>query len=148
VPARARNPHVNGDVFAVTVAGSKVYVGGSFTRIGGHRRNSIAALDERNAAASVWNPDPRSDDPTIGPRVNALAVSGSEVYVGGQFTSISGAKHRNFAALDSRTDEARIWRTSGTNDAVNALAVSGATVYVGGDFTSISLVSGGIASTR
>ncbi|MDW8145463.1 MAG: hypothetical protein RMJ48_04040 [Roseiflexaceae bacterium] len=65
--------------------------------------------------------------------VLALAVSGSDVYVGGKFTNAGGVPNTSRIA---RWDGAQ-WRPlgGGVNGSVSALAVSGGQVYVGGAFT-------------
>jgi hypothetical protein len=71
-----------------------VYAGGDFdgaSSIGGQARNRIAALDAAGNAMD-WNPN-ASDT------VYALAVSGSTVYAGGQFTQIGGQARPYFAAF-------------------------------------------------
>jgi urease beta subunit len=65
--------------------------------------------------------------------VNALAVSGSTVYAGGQFASIGGQSRSNIAALDASSGAALGWNP-GADNMINALAVSGSTVFAGGNF--------------
>jgi hypothetical protein len=124
-------------VLALALSGSTVYAGGYFTSIGGQVRNQIAALDARTGDATAWNPS--AGGPTtyeVSRDVDAFALSGSTVYVGGQFTSIGGQPRNNLAALDAQTGSATAWNPN-ANDGVNALAVSGSTVYAGGQFDSI-----------
>ncbi len=133
--ASAWNPNANGpyaDVGALAVSGSTVYAAGEFTKIGGRARRHIAALDARTGRASAWNPNPN------GPYalVFALAVSGSTVYAGGDFTSIGGQARNNIAALDTGSGRASAWNPNASGG-VGALAVSGSTIYAGGGFTSI-----------
>jgi hypothetical protein len=73
--------------------------------------------------------------------VSALAVSGSEVYAGGTFTTAGGN-----AASRIATWNGSAWSTlgSGMNGAVSALAVSGPGLYAGGSFST----AGGKASAR
>ena len=70
-----------------------------------------------------------------------LAVSGSTVYAGGEFTSIGGQTRNYIAALDAGTGAATDWNPNASGGIfqplVLALAVSGSTVYAGGSFTSI-----------
>jgi uncharacterized repeat protein (TIGR01451 family) len=117
------------------VSGTNVYVGGLFSNIGGANRNNIAALDAATGRATAWNPDASIN---VGiSSVNALAVSGTTVYVGGLFSSIGGANRNNIAALDATTGGATAWNPD-ANDAVFTLAVSGNIVYTGGNFTEIN----------
>jgi len=137
--ATAWNPGANGGVSPLAVSGSTVYVGGLFTSIGGAERQKIAALDATTGLATAWNPGLSGDG--FFPYVWALAVSGSTVYVGGQFTGIGGADRQSIAALDATTGLATAWNPGLSGDGflpfVSALAISGSTVYVGGQFTGI-----------
>jgi hypothetical protein len=64
--------------------------------------------------------------------VYALAVSGSDLYAGGDFMMAGG----NWANHIAKWDGSR-WRRlgSGLNSPVRALAVSGSVLYAGGYFT-------------
>ena len=124
-------------VLALAVSGSTVYAGGYFTSIGGQARNQIAALDARTGDATAWNPSAGGPETYgVSRDVDAFALSGSTVYVGGQFTSIGGQPRNRIAALDARTGRASAWNPN-AGDVVNALAVTGSTVYAGGQFDSI-----------
>ena len=85
-------------------------------------------------------------------RVNAIAVSGNTVYIGGQFTSMrppgdpagTGEVARNHvAALDLTTGALLPWNPN-ANSTVRAIKVAGAYVYLGGAFTQV----GGATHTR
>jgi len=91
-------------------------------------RASAAAAPE----ASVWTPLANDG---LSYWVYALAVSGSDLYVGGEFTmtSDSGVTLNRIAKYSSG-----VWlplANNGLNGPVRALAVSGSDVYVGGEFT-------------
>ena len=90
-------------VDALAVSGSTVYVGGSFSRIGGASRNNLAALDAQTGEATAWNPGRRATG------CSTLAVSGSTVYAGGCFSSVGGVSRNNIAALDAETGKATAW---------------------------------------
>jgi hypothetical protein len=117
------------EVYALTVVGSTVLVGGRFETIGGQPRNNIAAVDVVSGTATTWNPDANG-------RVNALAVNGSLVYIGGAFTTIGGQARKYTAALDLASDVAAAWNPN-AGSTVESLAVQGTTVYAGGGFTTI-----------
>jgi hypothetical protein len=141
------NPDADSTVYALAVSGSTVYAGGSFTCFGNcpsgtenstkWTRNCLAAIGT-DGTIQPWNPDVGG----IFPTVNALAVSGSTVYAGGDFTSIGGITRNRLAAI--HTDGSLQSWNPNANIAVLALAVSGSTVYAGGAFTSI----GGIPRNR
>jgi hypothetical protein len=72
---------------------------------GGQHRNNLAAIDATTGQARSWNPGVAGE---VGGRpapghgsVFALALSGSTVYVGGDFTSIAGQQRTNLAALNA-----------------------------------------------
>jgi len=140
----AWNPNAGG-VWAIAVSNSTVYIGGVFTSVNGQTRNYVAALDAVTGEATAWNPNASGGhhDPDfpwiVYTYVNALAVSGSTVYVGGVFTNIGGQPRNYIAALDATTGNATDWNpnTDGYQTQVSALAVSGSTIYVGGYFASI-----------
>ncbi|MBI1802899.1 MAG: choice-of-anchor D domain-containing protein [Ignavibacteria bacterium] len=64
--------------------------------------------------------------------VTAIAVIGSDIYVGGYFTSAGGSDARYIARWDGNK-----WSAvgGGVNGSVRALAVIGTDLYAGGDFT-------------
>jgi hypothetical protein len=68
--------------------------------------------------------------------VDALALAGSDVFVGGRFTQIGGAARNNLAAIDATTGHVTSWDPN-ANDDVSSLAVSDGTIYAGGGFDEI-----------
>jgi hypothetical protein len=79
-------PYYGGSVSALAVSGGDVYAGGIFTTAGGGAANGIAKWDGNSwsALGSGIRVDLRY------PPVSALAVSGSELYAGGNFTTAGG----------------------------------------------------------
>jgi hypothetical protein len=54
----------------------------------------------RNRAAAVWTDGTLAAwNPNVNSTVNALAVSGSTVYLGGSFTTVGGNPQGNFATV-------------------------------------------------
>jgi hypothetical protein len=113
-------------VLSLATSGNTVYVGGSFSRVGGQPRANLAALDARDGTVTPWNPAPNGG-------VVALAASGNTIYAGGQFTGIGGQPRRYLAAVDSATGAATPWDPD-PDDFVEAITVDGNTVYAGGWF--------------
>lgn len=68
--------------------------------------------------------------------VNALAIRGSDVYVGGGFTTAGGITARHIARWNTTTNTwSALASANGPQDGyVSALAVKGKKVYAGGDF--------------
>jgi hypothetical protein len=137
------DPNVsNGTVFALAVSGGKVYVGGGFTRVNGIAvvRNRLAAFNVADGASPAvadpaWIPNPNA-------AVNAIAVSGGKVYVGGIFTSVNGGARNRLAAFNladgsSAATVDPVWDPD-VGHSVRALAVSGGKVYAGGWFTDVN----------
>jgi hypothetical protein len=145
-PNAIGSPPYGPTIYALTVSGGTVYVGGQFNSIGGQPRSNVAAIDTETGAATAWNPNVFGSDQLDGPVVYALAVNGGIVYLGGKFLSLSGIPRRHIAAVDATTGSVTTWTANAAGDTnatyVRSLAVSsGGTVYCGGQFTHI----GGVA---
>ncbi|MCA0268225.1 MAG: T9SS type A sorting domain-containing protein [Bacteroidetes bacterium] len=127
------------DVQSIAVSGSNVYVGGSFGAVYSSGTTEVVgtwyiAKWDGSAWSAAIAVGKGSSNPVL-----ALAVSGSDVYVGGNFRDLGGiAEADGIARWDGSA-----WRAlgSGVNGAVQAIAVRGSDVYVGGVFTDF----GGIA---
>jgi hypothetical protein len=134
------NPDVAGGVSprvnALAVSGPTVYAGGEFTNIGGTTRNYLAAIDIGGTCLTLYNSSClQTWNPRLNDTVYALAMSGSTVYAGGDFTTIRGQTRNRLAAIG--TDGSLLAWNPDANDEVDDLAASGSTLYAGGDFTSI-----------
>ncbi len=152
--ASAWDPSADGAVNALALSadGQTIYAGGAFSHMGGSVRSQLAALDA-GGGLLAWDPDLDNSGTgsTAPPAVDALALSGSTIYVGGVFAHIGGQAHNYLAALDAtpsssgsaldwiaRADHAPAlgWDASANtnpNNATAALAVSadGKTIYAG-----------------
>ncbi len=89
------------------------------------------------AASDTWNElgaNPLND------QVAAIAMIGTDVYVGGSFTDAGGVANADYIAKWNGTNWSSLG--SGLDGVVTAMAVSGTNVYVGGLFTH----AGGVAA--
>ena len=114
----------------LTAKASRVYLGGDFFSIPDDgNADSLAEWDNTDYAAIG------STNDILNATVNAIAIDGSDLYVGGAFQNAAGiASADRVARWEGSTST---WETMGgsLNATVRALAVSGSDVYVGGDFT-------------
>jgi hypothetical protein len=130
---------VSSYVYAIAISGNDVYVGGLFTGIGGVSSVSAFNIAKWNSLTHTWS----GLSGGVAGYVYAIAVSGSDVYVGGLFNGVpvypSVPGTSNIAKWNSATG---IWSALGEGVAgyVYAIAVSGNDIYVGGLFNAASNV--------
>jgi hypothetical protein len=152
---------INGDVLALDIKDSLLYVGGSFNRAGGVVANNIVRW---NLNRQEWQPIvDKGINGIDGGYVNVITVALGEVFVGGQFlknatnewignrkvggdTAINIIRWTGTAwhALSNTYDQdpgtggdgRQIYGGIGTNSVVRAITTIGDTVYVGGTFKS------------
>lgn len=120
------------EVETIAVTNSAIYAGGNFTYIGDSLRAYIAALDPVTGHATYWNPG--QNDPIGSGAVISLAVSGSDIYAGGNFTFIGGQYRNHIAAIDTSTGLATAWNPGVTGTNVSSLSISGSIIYICGNF--------------
>jgi Concanavalin A-like lectin/glucanases superfamily len=137
----------NNTVWAITYAKGVVYVGGQFTSVrppgdpvgtGGKPRTYLAAFSSSTGnLITTFHPDITGGSDT---QIRALAVSGSTLYVGGNFSAVNGTARDNLAAFNVSTGTPAL-----TNWAPTAYGTvltidpspDGSTVYLGGDFNEL-----------
>ena len=137
------NPAPDNVVYALQRdATGHLFVGGTFTTIGGQARLGLAELSIGGAglADASWKPDPTG---TFG-IVSKLALEGGNLYVGGHYSSIGGQSRNGLAkvsvagvgAADASWDPAPA--AVGGDAQVSSLALDGTgNLYVGGLFDHI-----------
>ncbi len=136
---------VNNTVRALAVMASDLYVGGNFSAAGGKQANHIAKWALNGIDDGSWSALGGGVQiyalPTV--PVNALAVSGADLYVGGTFDTVGN----NMPVSHIAKWDGSSWSAlgSGTGGTVSALAVSGPYLYVGGVFSN---VAGGVSGRR
>jgi hypothetical protein len=116
-------PRPNGGVRTLALAhdGSRLYVGGNFTTIGGSSRRYLAAVSTSSGSARSWAPNPDFVVFSV-----ATGPEGSRIYAGGAGTGGRLAAYKVSGG-------GRVWEQTLDGD-VNALAVTPDAVYAGGHF--------------
>lgn len=137
-----------GFVNAFAVLGDDLYVGGSFTTVGSSTQSAISAkgVAKWSLSQESWSPLGTGVQNGLAGTVFGLAVSGSDLYVGGSFSTVSsstqnGISANNVAKWSTETSE---WSPlgsaaqNGTSFTVKSLAANGGSIYVGGNFLTVS----------
>ena len=128
LPLRA---DTDGPVRSIETSGNRVWIGGTFSEVGGEERKNIAALD-----GSVGSLDPDFDIDVDGPVLD-MAFGNGSLYVAGLFTEVGDVDRYSIAALDPVTGAARSAFDAKANASVRTVVVSRAAgrVFIGGSFT-------------
>lgn len=131
---------VNGEIFSLATDGTNLYAGGHFTEAGGVPASKVAKWDGQTWSALGAGIIPVFEPNAWVGSVGSLAVSGSEVFVGGTFRNAGGIGATNIARWDGTN-----WHTLGKglryydgpgseNGGVGALAVHSGFLFAGGTF--------------
>jgi hypothetical protein len=126
----------DGEVFAIAVAGGKVYAGGAFANAGTSSADNLAVWD-----GTSWEPFCTPPNQTIG-NVKALQVIGSTLYVGGDFQDGAGIATADYLLacdLASGTpSDTTVHPTGYFSGPVKALtATNDGRLYAGGRFNNL-----------
>lgn len=136
-------PTFNGDISAIAVDGTTIYVGGGFTQAtnspinGGQTvtRTYLAAIDANTGALLPFNP-------VLNARVSPMIINVGlgRLYVGGDFTIVNGNTRNLVCSFDLGTNNLNSWNpiSSYVGAYVRKFAFDGNTLYAAGDFTQIN----------
>jgi hypothetical protein len=129
-------------VNSVAATANDVYVGGSFTSIGGLARSNLARLSGIGSGAVSTNWNPGANQP-----VTKIIVSSNDLFVAGAFSSIGGQSRSYLAKLGTTNGAVDTdWDPQVVGGMVRDLAVTGTNLYLRGSFTNIGGFSlGGLA---
>lgn len=129
-------PHdgLNGTVRAMVVLGDYLYVGGDFTQTSDGSVTNLNHIARYNLKTKTWS---AMDENGLNGTVSALAVLGTDLYAGGNFSgSIGGAVLGNLAKYDTLTNTLGSFSEGGLGGPVLSLVANGSnTLYIGGTFT-------------
>ena len=149
----AWRPSVNGSVNALATDGNRLFLGGTFSKVGGVNRDKLAAVTLSSGALELGWVGPKLDGP-----VDVMRLSAGALFVGGNWNTVTSgtttyaqAKVAKISASTGAFDTAfrptanptptdvppsgRVWAI---------LVLNNGNVVLGGDFGDIN----GVASTR
>jgi len=98
------------------------FVGGEFWSVGTAPRSNLAHVDRNGRVYANWHPNADGI-------VEALALSGSRLYVAGLFRHVAGLARPGVAAVDTVTGRPSRWLPSARD--VSEIAATRAAVYLG-----------------
>lgn len=126
----AWSPDPDGPVYALTISGHTLYVGGTFGTFSGQQRSNVAGVDLETMALTSWSPQVQ------GGYVFALLPARDRVYIGGGFYFVGGEIRPGLAAVDIHSGQLARWDPglAGGDGTVYALALHNDTLIVGGSF--------------
>ena len=128
-----------GQVYALARSGDTLYVGGFFGGIdpqihpgvGGDEyaeRYSLAALNLPDGRLLPWQAEVDNGV------VNALAVVGDRLYVGGTFEELAGEPHKTLGAVSTISGAGIPWQPRPSKHDHYSLVPAGESVLIGGEF--------------
>jgi len=123
------------EVDALALDGTNLYVGGAFGQIRGILRTNLARLSTSDTGVvdQAWYPNAGIFNASLY-RVQALAVYGNNIFVGGVFSNLAGAPTfytKNFGSVSTLSNAANIEFNMPTGFVTHALTVVGTNLYVG-----------------
>jgi hypothetical protein len=123
--------------YSVAISGTTIYVGGYFgtaiggSDIGGNVRTGLVAFDLTTGAVTSWAP-------TVDGTIFKILISGTNVYLAGEYFSLVNATtRRGLAAVSLTTGATQAWNPVVTEQ-VKYMYDNGTTVIVGGKFSSVA----------
>jgi uncharacterized delta-60 repeat protein len=130
----------NGTVSAVAVqTNGQILIGGNFTTVNNTNRNRIARLNADGGLDTSFNPTTGANSTVA----SVLPLSGGQLILGGNFTTINNTNRNRIARLNSDgTLDTSFNPGTGANNLVNALALqANGEVILAGYFTLVNGVA-------
>src|SRR5215467_6701919 len=122
---------LDGSVTAIASGGQTLFIAGGFAHVQGQFRDWLAEFNPATGQVTSWQPQAEFADNTP----EALAVTSSTVYVGGEFSAFHTSKglvsRRALAAFSRKTGKLTSWNPS-ADGPIFTMALAGGLIYAGG----------------
>jgi N-acetylneuraminic acid mutarotase len=131
------NQGLNDSVLTLAVVGNDLYVGGAFDQTADGSVSNLGHIARYDTAADTWQPLPNHG---LNDSVFALAVAGTDLYVGGAFDQTEDGlvtNLGNIARYDTVSDTWQPLPNQGLNSWVYVLAPVDSDLYVAGEFSQV-----------
>jgi trimeric autotransporter adhesin len=132
------NTPTDNDVLALASSGATVFLGGSFSTVGGQVRPGVAAIDAATGDVRDWNAHAEG-------AAYSLALDGPRLCVAGTFLNIGGGARGYLAILDTASAQAEAWSMR-PNAPAHAVAICDSVVCTAGEFSFIGAPRNSLAA--
>ena len=132
------NPQPDGRAVSIIATQSKIYMAGWFNNIAGTPAKNLVVLDPTTAALD------NTFNANMDNAVRTMALSGNDLFIGGDFANAGGGAHSYVASLNATTgaENAAFVASTGTGSQtwpfLEAIAVVGNKVFIGGYFGQVN----------
>lgn len=139
------------EVYTISLQGSTVFLGGTFSHIDTKNQKNAAAFDLSTAQVTSWAPEPDST-------VNVLASDGSSIFAGTSavyVNTLTTPKPRlSIAAFNMTDGTATSWSPNvgvaeegdGFDSSISSISINGNDMFLGGSFTRFAVFRNHLAS--
>jgi hypothetical protein len=128
------NQGLNGEVMALAVSVSDLYVAGNFSQTGDGAVLNLGNIAHFDTVAGIWSALPNQG---FNGEIYALAVAGGNLYAGGRFDRTDDGMLTNLGGIARYDIVAGTWHAvpdQGLNGHIYELATCGSDLYAGGNF--------------
>ncbi len=127
-----------GSALAVQSTAEGVYLGGTFTQVGGQPKLGLALVDRAAGSLQSWDPSPGPQFTLNGAysEISTIQSAGGRTLTGGSFTHMLTQERRYAAAFDSQ-GLLTTWDPA-LSAIGRVIALDDTIAYVGGDFSTVN----------
>ena len=138
---------VDNAVRTMTLSGGTLFIGGDFSTVGGQAHGNVASVDAATGAVNSAFTASTGVGTQIWSFLEAIAVVGNRVYIGGYFGQVNGQTRNFIAAVDKTTGALDANFNPSVSSWVFAItpSVDQSKLYIGGDAITVTGTNGSAA---